>query len=130
VNSVWRPLLPVVEDSPLALCDAASVRNEDLLECDKVHADHIGEGLYLRYHQEQRWYWLSEQTNNEALVFVTWDSVQHEKRPGKLRALEMPSHLLMYSVGPPHVAFDNILAPPNAASRESIEVRLIVMTEK
>lgn len=86
--SVWRPLLPIVEDSPLALCDASSVRKEDLLECDKVHADHVGEGLYLKFHQKQKWYWLSKQTREEALVFVTWDSTQNKDRPGKLLVLE------------------------------------------
>ncbi|KEQ78639.1 hypothetical protein M438DRAFT_360323 [Aureobasidium pullulans EXF-150] len=112
--NVWRPLVAVVEDSPLAMCDRQSVSVSDMFECDKIHEDHIGEGLYLIHNEEQRWYWLPDMTSDEALVFVTWDSQFDEKHP----------------VGPPHAACDDPKPRTSPSPRESIEVRLMVFTEK
>ena len=72
----------MVEDAPLALCDRQSVRNADMLECDKIHPDHVGEGLYLKHRAAHRWYWLPQQKHDEALVFLTWDSKWDPNVPG------------------------------------------------
>jgi hypothetical protein len=74
-HSIWRPLVPEVQDFPLGLCDRRTVRLDDLVECDKIHTDYIGEGLYLQYQPSQRWYWLSAQRKEEPVMFVTWDSL-------------------------------------------------------
>jgi hypothetical protein len=54
--STWRPLLPVLEDRPLALCDSRSVGLEDLVAADRVLPDRVGEVYYLRYSPSQQWY--------------------------------------------------------------------------
>ncbi|KAI1079849.1 hypothetical protein F5B20DRAFT_581002 [Whalleya microplaca] len=112
--NIWRPLIPVVEAAPLALCDRQSVHPDDILECDKIHDDHVGEGLYIKYRPWHRWYWLPHQTNDEALMFLTWDSKWDPEVPA----------------GPPHAAFENPLAPASCPQRQSIEVRLMVFTEE
>lgn len=138
--SVWRPLIPVIEDAPLALCDRQSVRNTDLLECDKIHADHVGEGLYLKYRATHRWYWLPQQRSDEVLSFLTWDSEWDPDTPGKssretcsrvplVALFGNPADMTAKLAGPPHAAFDNPLAPAASPPRESIEVRLMVISE-
>ena len=72
--SVWRPLVSIVEDAPLALCDRRSVKKEDCVACDKVHDDHVKEDLYIKYKPGQKWYYLSHQTQDEPVLFLTWDS--------------------------------------------------------
>ncbi|KAM0801936.1 hypothetical protein BDR22DRAFT_845712 [Usnea florida] len=109
--NVWRPLVAAVEDMPLALCDRRTVAGADLIDCDKVHPDHVGEGTYLKYGPSHQWYWLSHQTKDEPAIFVTWDS----------RAESHPA-------GPPHVAFQDPSAKRDALPRKSIEVRCIVLT--
>jgi hypothetical protein len=75
--SVWRPLVPVVEDCPLAFCDRRTVAKTDLVDVDKIHEDHWEEGCFIKHNPEHEWYWLSKQTSEEVSVFVTWDS-DHE----------------------------------------------------
>lgn len=74
---MWRPLVPVVEDCPLALCDRRTVPKSDLVEADKIHHDHLEEGYYIKYNPAHEWYWLSRQRSDEVTLFVTWDS-DHE----------------------------------------------------
>jgi hypothetical protein len=72
--STWRPILPVIEDQPLAVCDARSVDINDLVLCDRVVVDRLGEIYLLRYNDQQSWYWVEHQKQDEVLVFVTWTS--------------------------------------------------------
>jgi hypothetical protein len=74
MGSVWRPLIEKVYDAPLTFCDRRSVQENDLLEEDKVHPTHWEEGLYLIHRDDQKWYWLSEQTRDEVAIFMTWNS--------------------------------------------------------
>lgn len=53
--STWRPLLAVLEDSPLALCDFRSVDPNDLVPADRVIPSHEGEVYYLKYNPDQSW---------------------------------------------------------------------------
>lgn len=126
-NSVWRPLVPVVEDSPLALCDRRSVASSDMVECDKIHDGHVGEGLYLKHRPEHRWYWLPNQTSDEVLMFITWDSKEDPLYPGMFTRNYFELDADKSIVGPPHAAFDDPLPRKAPAPRESIEVRFIVI---
>ncbi|KAF1954828.1 hypothetical protein CC80DRAFT_116765 [Byssothecium circinans] len=108
--NVWRPLVAVVEDSPLALCDIRTVQEEDLLPVDKVHSTHVNEACYIRHNAGQKWYSLADQTPQEPYIFLAWDS----KKSG-------------YCPGPPHVSFDNPTASEGATPRESIEVRVVAI---
>jgi len=73
-SSVWRSLLPVVEDNPFALLDPFSVLEEDLVETDRVSPISLGRMYNVKYNQNQKWYWLSKQTSEEAVIFVCFDS--------------------------------------------------------
>jgi len=53
--STWRPLVPVLEDRPLALCDSRSVDPNDLIAADRILPDRKGEVYYLRRNVNQRW---------------------------------------------------------------------------
>ena len=73
-RSTWRPLVDVIERQPLAICDPRTVKNENLVKCDRVLVDDIGEITLLQHQPEQKWYWLDSQKTSEPFIFCTWDS--------------------------------------------------------
>jgi hypothetical protein len=110
--NVWRPIRGPVERSPLALADASSVRAEDLIATDQVFPDRVGEIYHLAHHRSQRWYYAPRMTPDEVLLIKGWDSLDD----GRARFT-------------PHGAFDLPDTPEDAAPRESIEVRTLVVIE-
>jgi hypothetical protein len=110
--NVWRPIRGPVERSPLALADASSVRTEDLIATDQVFPDRVGEIYHLAYNPSQSWYYAPRMTADEVLLIKGWDS----RDDGRARFT-------------PHGAFELPDTPKNAAPRESIEVRTLVVIE-
>lgn len=109
--NVWRPL-KVVESAPFAVCDASTVRREDLFDSEVVGG--LGDfgrrslwGFNLAYDPGHRWYWVPRMQPWEALVFKLFDS-----DPGAVQHTA-------------HSAFEDPATPPDAAPRQSIEVRTI-----
>lgn len=56
------------------MCDPRTVDKNDVFETDQVGPYYSGEMCYLRYNEEQRWYWLSNQTSDEVSLFVCYDT--------------------------------------------------------
>lgn len=108
VVNVWRPIRGPVLDSPLALCDAQSFTDADLIASDLVYAHVRGETSRVEYTPAHRWYYFSEQQTDEALLIRIHDSADD----GRAR--------LSF-----HTSFENPLAP-GAPPRESIEARALV----
>ena len=110
--NVWRPIRGPVQRSPLALADASSVAPEDLVATDQVFPDRVGEIYHLAHNPSQRWYYAPLMTPDEVLLIKGWDS----RDDGRARFT-------------PHGAFDLPDTPKDAAPRESIEVRTLVVIE-
>jgi hypothetical protein len=108
VVNVWRPIRGPVLDSPLALCDARTFTDDDLIASDLVYAHVRGETSRVEYKPSHRWYYFSEMQADEALLIRIHDSAND----GRAR--------LSF-----HTSFENPLAP-SAPPRESIEVRTLV----
>jgi hypothetical protein len=108
IVNVWRPVRGPVLDSPLALCDAQSFGDGDLIASDLVYPHLRGETSSVEFRPDHRWYYLSEMQTDEVALIRIHDSAAD----GRAR--------LSF-----HTSFDNPLAqgtPP----RESIEVRTLV----
>jgi len=108
IVNVWRPIRGPVQDSPLALCDARSFSNDDLIASDLVYPHVRGETSSVEYKPGHRWYYFSDMQPDEAILIRVHDSADD----GRAR--------LSF-----HTSFENPLAP-NAPPRESIEVRALV----
>ena len=108
IVNVWRPIRGPVLDSPLAVCDARSFTDDDLIASDLVYPHVRGETSTVEYKPGHRWYYFSDQRPEEALLIRVHDSADD----GRAR--------LSF-----HTSFDNPLAPA-APPRESIEVRCLV----
>jgi hypothetical protein len=110
--NVWRVLTPPPQDVPLAVCDASSVAEGDLIEADAVFdepdkPEWSFEGLVVAHNSAHRWCWFSDMTRDEALVFKT-----HDSSAGAAHCV-------------PHVAFDHRDCPTDVEPRTSIEMRAI-----
>ena len=106
--NVWRPLVDVVMRSPLAFCEASSVNQKDLIRT-KIHfrdTGHIGEIYALRKSSDQRWFYISEMTNDEVVLIKGYDSLKE----GVARFT-------------PHTAFEYPDQEPTIGARHSIETR-------
>jgi hypothetical protein len=106
--NVWRPISEV-KSTPLACCDAATVRDDrDLLIFKIYYEDRVGENYFARHHQAHKWYYFPRMQRDEALLIQQWDSYEAAK----------------FAL---HSAFADPSSPPEAPARESIEVRLVVV---
>ena len=109
--NVWRPINSKVLSSPLALADASTIEQKDLIETDQIFPDRVGEIYHLAYEEKQKWYWASEMQNNEAFIFKNWDSDTSKK-------------ILKFT---PHTSFNIPNQNINKSPRESIEARIFVV---
>jgi hypothetical protein len=73
--SIWRPLVEVIEESPLAFCDSRTVSTEDLVAADLVYPHHIGEKYDILYGEHQRWYYFESMKSDECVLIKMFDSV-------------------------------------------------------
>jgi len=109
IVNVWRPLVDPVEDYPLALCDARSLKKSDLVDTERRASNHTGEIQLAVHSPEQRWYYYSAMRPDEVLLFKTFDSIDGGVNPCSIHsAIRLPD------------------APADAKPRESIETRAFV----
>ena len=107
--NVWRAIRGPIESSPLALCDARSLRAEDIVPMDLVYRDRQGEIFGFLYNPKHRWYYFPQMRRDEAILLKCYDS----RDDGRARFTA-------------HTSFEDPNSPPAAAPRESIEVRALV----
>ncbi|OAA71469.1 hypothetical protein ISF_02020 [Cordyceps fumosorosea ARSEF 2679] len=108
IINVWRPIRTVRRD-PLAVADARSVPEADLVSRALIYPNREGATFSVRRSEGQRWYYRSGLGPGEALLIKCFDS----KEDGRARRA-------------PHTAFVDPEAPEDAPTRESIEVRALV----
>jgi hypothetical protein len=112
--NTWRSITPP-QDVPLAVCDERSSRLEDLVVAD---ANYQAGGMsrsfeisLVRHNPEHRWWYCSNMSPSELLVFKGWD----------LGPEPTPSCI--------HGAFVDPTCPPGAPPRISIEARGFALFE-
>src|SRR5208282_3321840 len=108
IINVWRPIRGPVQESPLAVCDAQSMVQDDFVKHVLKYRDRDGEVYSVAYNPNHRWYYIPNQQKEEVLLLKCYDS---DGRRARFTA---------------HSAFEDPSSPPDAAARESIEVRTLV----
>lgn len=116
IINIWRPIKHPVYDCGLAIADGGKLKDGDVIECER-HLHQTGKywdtmGV-VKYRPGYVWYYFSWQDEPDVLLFKNYDS-----------ATDVPARNCL------HTAFDVPLSevPPNAPTRESIEVRAFVFT--
>ena len=122
VINFWRPLSIVpLERNPLAVLDATSISNNEIILCK--HPLKETNYTFLKYYKlpipfintllrpnlDHKWYYFPNMTRNEVLIFKNYDSMDTMPKNG---------------VGM-HSSFNDPNTNMNAPPRESIEVRII-----
>ena len=107
-RSSGTPIRGPVQESPLAVCDAQSIRQDDFVASDLIYPHRRGETYAVTYNPTHRWYYFPDMQPDEALLLKCYDSAA-----GRARFTA-------------HTAFDDPTSPPDAAPRESIEIRAFV----
>ena len=126
IINVWRNIArEPVATRPLALCDAASVRPDELVVFEIHYGDRVGENYFAKHDPRHRWIYWSAMTRDEALLIKQWDS------DGELARSEGTRADAARTAGPCtfsfHSAFEDPATPPDAPDRWSIEVRCAVL---
>ncbi len=109
IINLWRPIRGPLLDSPLAVCDARTVKANELVASDLVYPHRVGETYSVKYNPDHRWFYVPRMTADEILLLKCFDS----KTDGRARFA-------------PHSAFADPTTPPDAPPRESIELRTLV----
>ena len=110
-----------VATRPLALCDAASVRPDELVVFEIHYRDRVGENYFAKHDPRHRWVFWSAMTRGEALLIKQWDSAGEMARSRGARAdANGEGRPCTFSF---HSAFEDPATPPDAPDRWSIEVR-------
>ena len=109
VINVWRPIRGPIQDSPLAVSDARSIAENDLVATDLIYPDRTGEIYYVKFNPQHRWFYAPAMRNDEVMLIKCYDSVED----GRARFV-------------PHSAFVDPTTPQGALPRESIELRTLV----
>jgi hypothetical protein len=109
VINVWRPIRGPIRDSPLAVSDARSVHDNDLVATDLIYPDRTGEIYYVKFNPEHKWFYAPAMRDDEVILIKCYDSVDD----GRARFV-------------PHSAFVDPTTPAGAPPRESIELRTLV----
>jgi hypothetical protein len=108
IVNVWRPIRGPLFDAPLAVCDAGSLADGDLVPQDLIYRDRRGEIYGLTYNPAHRWYYAPAMQAEEALLLKCFDS----QTDGRARFM-------------PHTSFADPNAPADMLPRESIELRTL-----
>ncbi|MFV0644499.1 MAG: CmcJ/NvfI family oxidoreductase [Sphingomonadaceae bacterium] len=111
-HNIWRAFSGPPVDVPLAVCDARTVSDDDVIEAS---ADFDVDGkvvwklpsMNFRFSPRHQWYYYSGMTPDEVLVFKRWDS-----DASKARFV-------------PHTAFTDPAVNEQATPRASVEMRSI-----
>jgi hypothetical protein len=111
-HNIWRTFSPPPQDVPLAVCDARTVAQDDLVVAD-ANFDRGGivvrsfEALLLRHNPAHRWLFFADMLRSEILVFKRHDTDREE-----------PHHV-------PHSAFSDTRVSAQQTPRASVEMRTI-----
>ncbi len=109
INNLWRPIRGPVLESPLTLCDAQSLAEENLIPGELRYPDRIGETYSITFNPDQRYYYFPKMQPDEPVLIRCFDSA--------------PQGAHRFSA---HTGFDDPTSPPDAPPRESLEVRMLV----
>lgn len=116
IINIWRPVQTITRD-PLAVCDAQSVPDSDLVSVPVQFPDHKTEAVEVKPSNTgaHRWYFMDQQTPEDVLLFKQVDS---HAAPGIPRRT-------------PHCAFkDTGLEEGEGEPRQSIEIRAFVFFDQ
>nr|QTE75998.1 ScyL2 [Scytalidium album] len=108
--NLWRPINGPIQNWPLAVCDANSLPEENLIETDRIRKAQKGNTRFVIQAPSMKWYYQSKMEDNTLLVFKSYESQDGVAKYAS------------------HCSFPLPTAGPMTPPRESIELRAFVFT--
>lgn len=108
IINVWKPLHVPALEAPLAVCDAQSLRSQDMMETDLRYPDRTGAIYSFSHSPGHRWLYFPAMQPEETLLLKCYDSN------------------LVGARFTAHSAIDDPATPNDAPPRQSIEIRTLV----
>lgn len=108
IVQVWRAINKPIQSNPLAIADARSLAESDLIASERRYPNRVGETYQVSHNPGHQWYYFPEMTRDEAIVFKVYDS----ETDGRARWTA-------------HTSFDDPTTLEGAPPRQSIEMRTI-----
>lgn len=108
IIQVWRPIGKPIQSDPLAVCDARTLAQDDMIRATRKYPNRVGETYQISYNPDHRWYYLPNMARNETVIFKVYDS----SKDGRARFTA-------------HTSFTDPTTPKDAPPRESIEMRTL-----
>lgn len=112
IVNLWRSIGGLIEDTPLAVCEARSVSSLDLVPTTLHYSNRDGEIYLVKPNDAHRWWYRGDMNTEHVVAFKQFDSLAN----GVSRYV-------------PHSAFDLPGAKEARNPRRSIEVRVFVVME-
>ncbi len=109
IVNVWRPITSPVEEMPLAVSDARTLRLEDMVPAYLIYPERDHEIYHMHPHPDQKYFYFPQMHRGEALLFKVYDTVDDGKTSRFVA----------------HSAFRDPTSPAQPKPRESIELRTI-----
>ena len=106
MTQLWRPIKTIYKD-PLALADASTVRDSDLVAASIIYPKRRAESWTIKPNPAHRWYFKYAQQPDEIVLIKCYDSEETVARRVPHCAVEDPQHV-------------------DEECRESVEVRCLV----
>jgi hypothetical protein len=107
IINIWRPIETILKD-PIAVADANSVPDSDLVGAEMVEEEFRGESWVVRHNPNHRWHFKYRMTSQDVLLIKCFDSDTSLARRALHSAFEDPAYR-------------------DEVSRQSIEVRCLVL---
>ncbi|KAJ8133390.1 hypothetical protein O1611_g238 [Lasiodiplodia mahajangana] len=107
--TLWRPISHSVVDWPLAVCDFTTIEEGDIHSVDTVLPHRVNEIYHLQHNTGQRWYYMSNQKPDEAIL---------------MKILDTDENSAQYSA---HAAFKSRDEVDEGLLRHSADVRAFVL---
>jgi hypothetical protein len=130
ICNIWRPLVGPLLEQPLTAADYRTLDNERDFEetAPAPPGCRTGESQMLRYHPDQKWYYLSGMQTDECLLLKCFDSATGVRSPHSVR-LQISLDVMGIDVDSARrQAFIDPGTPPNSESW-SMEARTISLLE-
>lgn len=108
IIQVWRSIAPRVESEPLAMCDGRTIPEVGFIRNQRRYRDRTAETYHIAFHPDHRWFYFPLMSRDEAIVFKVFDT---DATAG-----------VRFTA---HSAFDDPTSSPDAAIRQSIEMRAL-----
>jgi hypothetical protein len=121
IVNVWRPICPVVEAWPLAICDSTTLSVEsDLVSVPRFSKEgRRGKIQMATFSHSHRWHFFPRMTPNEVILLKTYDSSP------KVNRFTIHTAFNLHPLEPIE-RYSDSASHPSAKSRESIETRAFV----